>query len=66
MLWYFLKCRKNNASKNPNVAMTKNRKIMFLAKSSVRGSEKSRFIKGKEPSGFLISLGIKTPLTKIF
>ena len=45
--------------------MTKNRKIMFLAKSSVRGSEKSRFIKGKEPSGFLISLGIKTPLTKI-
>ena len=37
MLWYFLKCRKNNASKNPNVAMTKNRKIMFLAKSSVRG-----------------------------
>ena len=30
MLPYSLKCRKNTESKNPNVATTKNRRIMLL------------------------------------
>ena len=32
MLSYFLKCRKNAETKNPEVVRTKNRRIMLLSK----------------------------------
>ena len=65
MLSYCLKCRKITESKNPKVVKTKNGRIMLLSKWTVRGSEKSRFIRKQEASGLLSSLGIKTPLSQI-
>ena len=65
MLSYCLKCRKNTESKNPKVARTKNGRIMLLSKCAMCDSKKSKFIKEQEASGLLISLGIKTPLSKI-
>ena len=65
MLLYYLKCRKNTESKNPNVVNTKNGRFMLLSNYAVCKSKKSRFIKEQEASGLLRSLGIKTPLSKI-
>ena len=65
MLSPCLKCRKNTESKNPKVARTKNGRIMLLSKCAMCDSKKSKFIKEQEASGLLISLGIKTPLSKI-
>ena len=65
MLWYCLKCRKNTESKGPKVVKTKKRRIMLLSTYAVRDSNKSKFIKEKEASGFLISLEIKAPLSKV-
>ena len=45
MLSYFLKCRKNTESKNPNVARAKTRRIMLLSKCAVCASKKLTFIK---------------------
>ena len=56
---------KNSESKNPKVARTKNGRIMLLSKCAMCDSKKSKFIKEQEASGLLISLGIKTPLSKI-
>ena len=60
-----MKCRKNTESKNPKVVKTKNKRIMLLPKCEVHDSKKSKFIKEKESSGLLSSLGMKTPLSKI-
>ena len=38
---------------------------MALSKCAVFDSKKSKFMKEKEASGLLSSLGIKTPLSKI-
>ena len=65
MLLYCLKCRKNTESKNPKVAKTKSRRIMFSSKCAACHSKKSKFIKQLEASGLLSSLGIQTPLNKI-
>ena len=65
MSWYCLKCRRSTKSKNPNVAKTKNRRIMLLSKCAARDSEKLKFIKEQESSGLLSSLGIKISLSKI-
>ena len=65
MLLYCLKYSKNTESKNPNVVRTKNGRIMLLSKYAVCDSKKSKFIKKKEASGLLSSLGIKRPLSKI-
>ena len=65
MVLYCLKCRKNAKSKNPKVAKTRNGRIMLLSKFAVWGSKKSKFIKEKDASGLLSSLGIKTPLSKV-
>ena len=65
MLYYYLKCRKNIESKNPKVVRTKNERMM-LSNCVVCNSKKSKFIKEQETSGLLSSLGIKTPLNKIF
>ena len=65
MLFYSLKCRKNTESKNPNVARTKNGRVILLLKCTVCNRKKSKFIKEQEASRLLSSLGIKTPLNKI-
>ena len=65
MLSYCLKCRKNTEKITPNVARTKNRRIMLLSKRAVFASKKSKFIKQWEASGLLSSLGIKAPLNII-
>ena len=48
MLSYYLKCRKNTESKNPNCV--KNGRIMLLSKCSVCDSKKPKFIKKQETS----------------
>ena len=65
MLSYCLKCRKNTESKNSKVVKTKNWKKMLLSKCAACDSKKLNFIKEKEASGLLSSLGIKTLLKKI-
>ena len=65
MALYCLKCKKQTQCKNPKVARTKNGRIMLLSKCTVCVVKKSKFIKEQEDSGLLISLGIKTPLSKI-
>ena len=60
-----MRCRKNTGSTNPKVAKIMNGRIMLLTKCAVCDSKKSKFIKEQEASGLLISLGIKTPLSKI-
>ena len=65
MLSYCLKCRKNTESKNRKVVRSKNKRIMLLSKCAVYDSKKSKFIKQKEVTGLLSSLGIKTSLIKI-
>ena len=57
VLSYPLKCRKNPESKNPKVAKTKNRRIMFTSNNEVSGSKKSRFIKEQEAKGLLSMIG---------
>ena len=47
-------------SKNPKVVKTKNGRIMVISNCAVCSSK--RFIKEKEASELLSSLGIKTPL----
>ena len=61
MLSYCLKCRKNTESNNPNVARTKNGRLMLLSKCAVCNIKKSKFIKDQEAKGLLSSIGIKTP-----
>ena len=45
LLHYLLECRKNTKSKNPNIARTKNGKIMRLSNCLVCDGKKSKFIK---------------------
>ena len=67
MLSYCLKWRKNTETKNPKVATTKKPgRIMLLSKCAVCDSTKSKFIKQKEARRLLSSLGITTPLSKMF
>ena len=64
MLSYCLKCWRNTESKNQKVVKTKKGKIMLLSKCAVCDSKKSRFMKEKEASELLSSLGIGIPLRK--
>ena len=50
---YFLKCRKNTETENPEVVKTKNGRIMLSSNSTVCGSKKLKFIKEQEASGIL-------------
>ena len=65
MLSYCFKCRKNTESKNSNVVMTKDGRIMLLLQFPVLDSKKSKFVIEQEAGGLLSSLKIKTTLTKI-
>ena len=53
MFSYYLKCKKNTESKNPEVVRTKNGRIMLLSKCSVCNSKKSKFMKAQEAKGLL-------------
>ena len=65
MFSYYLKCRKNEESKNPKIVKNKNRIIMLLSKCAVCDSNKLKFIKEQEARGLLSSLGIRTLLNQI-
>ena len=65
MLSYGLNCTKNTESKNPNLARTKNGRIMLLSKCTVCESKKRKFFKEEEANGLLSRLRTKTPLSKI-
>ena len=60
-----LKCRKGTENINPKVSNTSNGRIMILSKCAICGSKKSRFIKDQEGKGLLISLGVRTPSSKV-
>ena len=64
-LSYCLKCWKNLENKNPKVLKIKSRRRMVLSKCAMCDSKKSKLIKKQEASGYLSSLAIKTPLSKI-
>ena len=65
MLSCCLKCKKNTENINTKVSKTNNGKTMMLSKCAICGSKKSKFIKKKQVSGILRSVGIRTPLNKI-
>ena len=65
MFSYCLKCKKNTESIDPNGSATSNGRTMVLSKYAICGSKKSKFIKKNETKGLLISLCIRTPLSKI-
>ena len=65
MLSYCLKCRKYIESKSPKVVETKSVRLMLLLKHAVCDSKKPKFIKEQEAIGFLSSLGIKKPTSKV-
>ena len=62
---YCLKCRKDTDNINPRVSNTSNGRTMILSKCATCGSNKSRFIKNQEAKGLLISLVLRTPLSKV-
>ena len=66
MLFCFLKFRKKKQKKTPKFLKTKNRRIMLLLKCKMCDGKKSKYIIAQEASGLLNSLGIKTPLIKIY
>ena len=57
MISFCLRCRKKEGSRKVRVAKTDKGKPMVLSKPAVCDSTKSRFIKQKEASGLLSSLG---------
>ena len=65
MKTYCLVCRKNTENKNAKMIKTKNDRLQLKSQCSICGNKKSRFVKKQEAKGILLSLGIKTPLSKI-
>ena len=59
------RCRKNIENKNPKIIKTEIRRITLLSKWEVSDSKNSKFIKEREASIVLSSLGTKTLLGKI-
>ena len=62
---YCVKCRKDTENIDPRIVRTKNHRLVMHSKCCICVIKKSRFIKEQEAKGLLISLGIKTPLSKI-
>ena len=62
---YCLKCRKDTENINPRVSNTSNGRTMILSKRATCGSNKSKFITNQEAKGLLISLVLRTPLSKV-
>ena len=59
MLSYWLKCKKNTESIDPNVSATSNDITMILSECVICGSKK------QEAKGLLSNSGSRTPLNKI-
>ena len=59
------RCRKNIENKNPKIIKTEIGRITLLSKWEVFDSKNSKFIKEREASIVLSSLGTKTLLGKI-
>ena len=64
MLSYCLKCRKNTEMKNPEIARSKNRRIMLLSRCAVCDSKNSKFPKEEEAEGLLSSCALKAHLSQ--
>ena len=65
MKTYCVKCSKNTENLNSKIFRIKNNRLITQSKCTVCGIRKSRFIKEQEAKALLISLGIKTTLSKI-
>ena len=65
MMTYCLKCKRNTKNRDAKMIKTKNGRVTLSSKCAVCGSKKSRFMKEKEPSGILSSVGFRTALSKI-
>ena len=52
MSWYYLKCRKNTESKNPQVVKTKNGRVMLLSKGVVKNQNLSKSKKFRNKDTF--------------
>ena len=65
MKTYCLVCRKNTDNANSKMIKTKNGRLQLKSQCSVCGNKKSRFVKEQEAKGILLSLGVRTPLSKI-
>ena len=59
------RCRKNIENKNPKIIKTEIGRITLLSKWEASDSKNSKFIKEREASIVLSSLGTKTLLGKI-
>ena len=65
MQTYCLVCRKNTDNITSKMVKTKNGRLQLKSQCSICGNKKSRFVKEQEAKGILLSLGIRTPLSKI-
>ena len=65
MKTYCLVYRKNTDNANSKMIKTKNGRLQLKSQCSVCGNKKSRFVKEQEAKGILLSLGVRTPLSKI-
>ena len=65
MLSHCFKYRKDTERKNPEIASTKNGRIMLLSNCVACDNKKLTFVKQQKTSWLLSSLGTETPLNKI-
>ena len=62
---YCMKCRKNTKNLNSKIFKIKNGRLIMQSKCADCGIKKSKFVNEQEAKALLISLRIKTPLSKI-
>ena len=65
MLTFCLKCKKVTGNVDSKMLKAKNGRTMSLPKFALSGCKKSIFLKEQGAKGILISLGLRTPLSKI-
>ena len=65
MLSHCFKYRKDTERKNPEIARTKNGRMMLLSNCVACDNKKLTFVKQQKTSWLLSSLGTETPLNKI-
>ena len=65
MQTYCVSCRKKTENKDAKVIKAKNGRLLMRSQCSICGDKKIRFVIKQEAKGILLSLGIRTPLSKI-
>ena len=65
MLTFCLKCNKVTGNVDSKMLKAKNGRTKSLSKFALSGCKKSIFLKEQGAKGILISLGLRTPLSKI-